>query len=313
VVRTVRILEASNVDWEDITRDESFFYIADIGNNNGNRTNLRIYKVGLADMTDDSATAEIISFNYPDQTDFNSNPQNHNFDAEAVMSFGDSLYIFSKNWGNLRTKVYALPKEPGNYAASLLDDMFAGGLITGADINTADSVIMLIGYTKLLQPYIWLLWDFNGHDILGANKRKVNLDLPFHQTEGVAWWRDGDYLISNEDLSSAGVAAAVHLISTSDWITAVPTAVNISKSGKDVIEIFPNPVKSSVYISWKSVYGNRLEIINAQGKVVFSFPLLREQDSIQLEIKNLPAGLYNVLLHTKSKIYTDSLLFVPGH
>src|SRR5687768_2482689 len=43
LVRSVRILEATNVDWEDITRDEDYVYIADFGNNNGTRTDLKIY------------------------------------------------------------------------------------------------------------------------------------------------------------------------------------------------------------------------------------------------------------------------------
>ena len=34
-----------NVDWEDITQDETHIYIADFGNNNGNRTDLKIYKI----------------------------------------------------------------------------------------------------------------------------------------------------------------------------------------------------------------------------------------------------------------------------
>ena len=43
VTRTVNITNAENVDWEDIGQDGTHIYIGDIGNNSGNRTNLKIY------------------------------------------------------------------------------------------------------------------------------------------------------------------------------------------------------------------------------------------------------------------------------
>ena len=42
IEREVTILNATNVDWEDITQDETSIYIGDFGNNNGNRTDLKI-------------------------------------------------------------------------------------------------------------------------------------------------------------------------------------------------------------------------------------------------------------------------------
>jgi hypothetical protein len=63
ITRTVTITNATNVDWEDIAQDASYIYIADIGNNYGNRTDLKIYKISKVDYddADDSAAAEIIS------------------------------------------------------------------------------------------------------------------------------------------------------------------------------------------------------------------------------------------------------------
>ena len=49
VSRTVTIQNAANVDWEDICTDDDYIYIGDFGNNSGNRTNLRIYKVLKSD------------------------------------------------------------------------------------------------------------------------------------------------------------------------------------------------------------------------------------------------------------------------
>ena len=121
ITRTVTITNATNVDWEDITQDASYIYIGDIGNNNGNRTDLKIYKIAKNDYngSDDIAVAEIISYSYADQLDFNSNPNNTNWDAEGLISYGEQLLIFSKNWVDNRVNVYSIPKTNGTYSALL--------------------------------------------------------------------------------------------------------------------------------------------------------------------------------------------------
>ncbi|MGC9330764.1 MAG: hypothetical protein ACP5DZ_02675, partial [Bacteroidales bacterium] len=45
VLRTVEISNAVNTDWEDICADEDYVYVGDFGNNNGDRTDLCIYKI----------------------------------------------------------------------------------------------------------------------------------------------------------------------------------------------------------------------------------------------------------------------------
>ena len=40
ILKEYSIMEAENVDWEDITQDENYIYIADSGNNKGKRQNL---------------------------------------------------------------------------------------------------------------------------------------------------------------------------------------------------------------------------------------------------------------------------------
>ena len=85
LLRTISISNATNIDWEDITEDENHIYIADIGNNNGNRIDLKIYKILKSDFKKStSVSAEIISFSYEDQTNFDSKPNGSNFDAESI-------------------------------------------------------------------------------------------------------------------------------------------------------------------------------------------------------------------------------------
>ena len=118
LLRTISISNATNIDWEDITEDENHIYIADIGNNNGNRIDLKIYKILKSDFKKStSVSAEIISFSYEDQTNFDSKPNGSNFDAESIVVYNNSILIFTKNWNDLKTNVYKTPLIKGDYEA----------------------------------------------------------------------------------------------------------------------------------------------------------------------------------------------------
>ncbi|MBL4643362.1 MAG: T9SS C-terminal target domain-containing protein, partial [Flavobacteriaceae bacterium] len=74
ITRTIHITNATNVDWEDITQDETYIYIGDFGNNNGNRQDLKIYRILKSDFNNGtSITSEVISFSYEDQVNFTTN------------------------------------------------------------------------------------------------------------------------------------------------------------------------------------------------------------------------------------------------
>src|SRR4051812_6505196 len=201
IQRTVVIKNAANVDWEDIAQDNSFIYIGDFGNNaNGNRTDLKIYKVAKASVSvSDSVQASVINFSYSDQTDFSAKGNNNtNFDCEALIAYGDSLYLFSKDWIDLKTRLYSLPKKAGIFKATKLAELDVQGLITGADVLPAQRVIALSGYNSFLSPFIYLLYDFSGNNFFAANKRKVLLNESFTQTEGISAKTSTQFFTTNE-------------------------------------------------------------------------------------------------------------------
>jgi hypothetical protein len=200
-LKTIAITNATNVDWEDITQDDTYIYIGDFGNNaKGNRTDLKIYKVKKSDAKNKvSVTAAVINFSYSDQTDFTPKADNKtNFDCEALVAYGDSLFLFSKDWADNKTRLYKLPKTPGTFSALKIDELNVQGLITGATIIPDKRVIVLSGYNAVLAPFIYLLYDFTGNRFFSADKRKVEVHQSFLQMEGICSVNATKFYISNE-------------------------------------------------------------------------------------------------------------------
>lgn len=201
ILQTIILIGVLNIDWEDIDHDDDHIYIGDFGNNLGNRRDLVIYKIDklAIPLSDDAVVVpEIIRFRYGDQNDYSRRNLANDFDCEAMISHGDSLFLFSKNWVSLTSRMYAVPKTPGNYTLFPLDEFNSDGLITGATFDFTINQLVLSGY-KNFMPFIWIMNDFWRNDFFGGNKRK--LIFPFlrgAQTEGITHNNKGTYFISSE-------------------------------------------------------------------------------------------------------------------
>ena len=190
-----------NHDWEEISQDSTHLYIGDFGNNlSGNRTNLHILKIEKKSFLGGHSIIDTISFSYSDQLDFNSKHNTTNFDCEAFIVSKDSIYMFTKQWKSSKTAAYSLPNQPGHYLARFKETLDIKGLITGATYLESKKRIVLCGYSKKGKPFLYLLYDFENHDFLSGNKRRINLPFTFLQAEGIAT-KDGlHYYLTNEAL-----------------------------------------------------------------------------------------------------------------
>ncbi|MEP6794153.1 MAG: hypothetical protein ABJB16_07495 [Saprospiraceae bacterium] len=204
--RKIKIDNVENNDWEELTRDEDYIYIGDTGNNGGTRQNLMIYKLRKADVINlDEVVPEKIMFRYEGQTKFNDSNR-HNFDCEAIVSVGDSLFLFTKNRGDLRTDVYGIPKIPGSYLARKLSSFNAQGLISGADYRYDHSAaeLILIGYDikgHTYNPFLIHFTNFSGSDFFGGSSVRINIDKKI-QGESVLFSDEHQVYISNEETKS---------------------------------------------------------------------------------------------------------------
>jgi hypothetical protein len=202
-VKRIRINNATNVDWEALATDDEYVYIGDTGNNNGTRKDLAIYKVKKEDILSGlQANAEKIMFSYPEQKKFKSS-NTHNFDCEAMVCVGDSLYLFTKNRANEKSDVYGLPKIPGPYNAKHHGSIEAGGLITGADSRMigGDGHLVLVGYMVRDKGYHPFLLYFDHFTIPGFFKT-IPTRYTFSgklQTETVLFEEGASVLVSNEE------------------------------------------------------------------------------------------------------------------
>lgn len=204
VLQTVTIANYVNVDWEDITADASYIYIGDFGNNSGDRTDLKILRVKKSDLTNcTSVNAEAINFSYTDQTDFTAN-DNSNFDCESLLVMHDSLYIFTKDAGDLKTRCYKMPAIPGTYALSPFTTFDSQGKITAAAYNPDTKEVALLGYmNKKIQPFIWLLNGYTTDNFFSGTTKRFNIGSQSDwQTEGLDYITSGRLFMSCESSSS---------------------------------------------------------------------------------------------------------------
>ena len=115
IFHKIFISGAKNIDWEDLSCDDDFIYIGDIGNNRNQRKDLMVYRISLNNLMGyqyidgklhhnlpDTLRAEPCPLNYPDQISFPPKDSRMNFDSEALTQADGKLLILSKD----RSKPY---------------------------------------------------------------------------------------------------------------------------------------------------------------------------------------------------------------
>ncbi|TDD77621.1 T9SS C-terminal target domain-containing protein [Flavobacterium caseinilyticum] len=199
----IELKNVTNTDWEEIAQDNDYFYIGDFGNNvSGNRKDLHILRVEKQSLSQHNPKIDTLSFSYSNQTDFKKAKANTtNFDCEAFVVSGDSIYMFTKEWKEKRTSVYVIPKLPGNHIAKLKESYNVKGLITAATYLAEKKLLVLAGYSKSLSPFLYLFYDYNESGFFSGNKRKIKIALPFHQMEGISTLDGLHYFLTNENFA----------------------------------------------------------------------------------------------------------------
>ncbi len=293
---SLMIVGVSNTDWEEISQDSNYVYIGDFGNNlNGNRTDLKILRVSKSSLLSGQTVTDTIAFSYSEQTVFTpAGADNTDFDCEAMIVAGDSIYLFTKQWLTQKTDLYVMPKVPGNYSAQLRGTLDVAGLITGSVYLPHLRMILMIGYSTTGMPFGYLLYDFQGHDFFGGNKRKISISLPLHQAEGITSVDGRKVFISNEYFSFGPIVnpQKLHVFNldslTGDYIDSI-TSVEEQQIGESIRFIYPNPTLNILTIITDQ-FPVSYEIKDLSGKSIQKGILGLKENEV--DVSSIPKGVY---------------------
>lgn len=201
ITQRVHLQNAVNKDWEDLAQDDHTLYVADCGNNMGDRQWLQIYKVAWQDLdradNEDTVPSQLMKIRLAD-TEPKPNLHAHNNDCEALTVVGDELWLFTKNWQDKHTRLYRIPKDAAMYEAQSTALFAANGLITGADYDPQTQRLALIGYRLgflNITAFIWIVpvadnapkWDQASYHTIS----------PLGQWEAILW-HQGNLLLTRE-------------------------------------------------------------------------------------------------------------------
>ena len=275
IVQTYSCSGVSNYNWEEIAQDSQYIYIGDFGNNiNGNRTDLRIYRVDKSSLNNGNTVVDTIGFSYSDQVNFApTGINNTDFDCEAFVVTNDSIFLFTKRWISGGTTLYGLPKTPGQHLAMPIDSFNSQGYITGATQLHGTQLVMLCGYNNFLQPFLYLLYDYPNNAFFKGNRRRLGINLPFHQIEGIATRNGLKVYLANEAFSSSftSVAQQLHTIDLTMFLNHFlnPVTTGQPEYDSNLPALYPNPTNQSITLcNADNFRGKRYLIRDCMGRVV---------------------------------------------
>ena len=187
--------EIYNNDWEDITADEDYIYIADTGNNFGTRDNLSIIKVKIADFSVDSK----IDIFYSDQESFFPSSK-HKYDAEALLIIQDKIALFSKDRESLNTDLYLIDKTTKEkQELSSVANFNVNSLITGGDYDNDTGILALVSYSSRGEQYLILFEEFNIDSTSYNSFKKYSIPIERAQIEAIKIIDNKTFWITSED------------------------------------------------------------------------------------------------------------------
>ena len=187
--------EIYNNDWEDITADEDYIYIADTGNNFGTRDNLNIIKVKISDFSVDDK----IDIFYSNQDSFFPSSK-HEYDAEALLIIEGKIALFSKDRDSLNTDLYLIDESvKEKQELSSVANFNVNSLITGGDYDSDTGILALVSYSFRGEQYLILFEDFNIDNPRYNSFKKYKIPIERAQIESVKIINGNMFWVTSED------------------------------------------------------------------------------------------------------------------
>ncbi len=303
LVSTVTISPGTNVDWEELTKDEEGnLYIGEFGNNANARTNLKIYKVSLPFNSPD-IEPEVISFRYEDQTSFP--PNELRFDCEAMIWYQGYIYLFTKHRNlPMATNLYKIPDQAGDYVAVKLGSFLTGEpmedeqalfdyWVTAADISPDNKRLALLSSNK-----VWIFTEFDNDNFFEGNVEQINLGHST-QKEGICFRNNTELYITDEYWSSNDVGRNLYLLKLDNMVS---TDIAEIQNRKKVV-FFPNPFSNMLYVK-DNLNIEKLYVTNNEGTVVKEISTTTNR----IDLSPYQDGLYHLVYYINDKWETEKIL-----
>ena len=246
ITDSIRLSHVLNIDWEEIQQDSAYIFVGDIGNNaSGNRQDLHFLRIWKDSLFSNHLRIDTLYFRYATQNNFTAaGPNNTDFDCEAFLVIKDSIYLFTKEWKSEKCHIYRIYKYADSAIAILIDSLDVKGLITGASYLPNPNRIVLCGYSSLLQPFLFLDYQFIGNNFSMGCKRKVGLNLPFHQVEAITACDSTCFYLSNEYFTRSIITTPqqLHRLNLDSLLKSAlyPLSVNNAITNDKNCFIYPN-------------------------------------------------------------------------
>jgi hypothetical protein len=176
-----------------MTNSKGKIIIADVGNNYGTRKNLYLIDYDLSNGNANSIDS--IPFYYPEQENF-SFQQATPFDAEGLIFIDDKIVLFTKNRSTLTTELYEISST--TKIAKKIGSLNVGSLITGADYHQKSKTLVLTGYGKNRNQYLYVINDFSLSTLSNLKINQYRIDYYNAQIEAVAIINPDTFWITSE-------------------------------------------------------------------------------------------------------------------
>jgi hypothetical protein len=201
VIGEISINNSTNIDWEEISQDQEYIYVADIGDNSRVRDEKQIYRLKKSEVlkvkTGGSMDCEVIRFRYPEIES-----KKISYDAEALISMNGVLHLFTKDL--FESRHFTIPAQPGQTTATFIESYASNGQVTGAAIGPSTNSIIMVGYFGFGDRLFWEVKDFTKTSVMGTAAQPLSLGSVTEtgQVEAVCFGADGKVFFTNENYGS---------------------------------------------------------------------------------------------------------------
>ncbi|WP_221450590.1 hypothetical protein [Pseudoteredinibacter isoporae] len=217
IQKTVLIENGHNFDWEEMAHDKKHLYVADIGDNFGQREESYLYRLAWKDLENvsdkGSVKATKMTLRIAGKPKQVPNKEVHNFDFEGLANVGDELWLFSKNRQDGHSSLYRLNKNETEQTVSASASYPVDMLVTAVDYDQARNEFAILGYQLGWNGMSSFLWrvkrSADGKSLDWSSAQRYDIE-PDGQWEAVVWdsKQPGLLWLSREGNQQADVALA---------------------------------------------------------------------------------------------------------